>query len=102
MSNFRLSRLVTAPLTALALVLPAAALGQGAATDAAGAAVELPPMQFPGWGFNTADIDPAISPGDDFDAYVNGKWKAATPIPEKYPDYGVSRNLAIAAEKAVR
>ena len=60
------------------------------------------PMVFPSWGFNVADLDRSVKPGDDFDAFVNGKWKAATPIPAKYPEYGVSRNLTIEAEKAVR
>jgi putative endopeptidase len=43
-----------------------------------------------------------VKPGDDFDAYVNGKWEAATTIPAKYSDYGVSRNMFITAEQAVR
>lgn len=63
---------------------------------------EPPPMQFPGWGVNPADLDPAVKPGDDFDAYVNGKWKAATEIPAKYPYYGVTTNLRIGAERSVR
>jgi putative endopeptidase len=60
------------------------------------------PMLFPGWGANPADLDPSIKPGDDFDAYVNGKWKAATKIPAKYPSYGVTTNLRIGSERAVR
>ena len=63
---------------------------------------EPPQMQFPGWGVNPADLDPAVKPGDDFDAYVNGKWKAATEIPAKYPYYGVTTNLRIGAERSVR
>ena len=61
-----------------------------------------PPLVFPKWGFNVADLDKSVKPGDDFNAYVNGKWLAATTIPAKYPEYGVSRNLTITAENAVR
>ncbi|MEO7602867.1 MAG: M13 family metallopeptidase [Sphingomicrobium sp.] len=63
---------------------------------------EPPPMQFPGWGVNPADLDPSVKPGDNFDAFVNGKWKAATEIPAKYPYYGVTTNLRIGAERSVR
>ncbi len=63
---------------------------------------EPPPMQFPGWGVNPADFDSSVKPGDDFDAFVNGKWKAATEIPAKYPYYGVTTNLRIGAERSVR
>ena len=60
----------------------------GLVADGAGARARrrrrrrIPPqMTFPGWGVNPADLDPSIKPGDDFDAYVNGKWKAATADP---------------------
>ena len=59
-------------------------------------------MKFPAIGFNSADLDRSIKPGDDFDAFVNGKWKAATEIPAKYPYYGVTTNLRIGSERAVR
>jgi putative endopeptidase len=59
-------------------------------------------MTFPGWGFNPADLDRTKQPGDDFDAFVNGKWKAATQIPPKYPSYGVTTDLRLGAERAVR
>jgi putative endopeptidase len=85
--------------TAMALVAMAgSAQSQPAAPAAAGDQATPPPLVFPKWGFNTADLDKSVRPGDDFDAYVNGKWKAATPIPAKYPEYGVSRNLTISAE----
>ncbi|HEU0097394.1 MAG TPA: M13 family metallopeptidase [Allosphingosinicella sp.] len=74
-----------------------------AAPAAAAASEEDPPqMTFPGWGLNPADLDRSIKPGDDFDAFVNGKWKAATPIPAKYPSYGVTTNLRIGSERAVK
>ena len=83
--------------TAVAVAVSGTAWAQGTADTATPA-----PLVFPKWGFNTADLDKSVKPGDDFDAYVNGKWKAATPIPAKYPSYGVSRNLSIIAEDAVR
>jgi putative endopeptidase len=89
--------------TAIALLAASRpALAQAGAQAAAADQGTPAPLVFPGWGFNKADLDSGVKPGDDFDAYVNGKWKAATPIPAKYPDYGVSRNLTITAEGAVR
>ena len=73
------------------------------AASATPAAEEDPPqMTFPGWGLDPADLDRAIKPGDDFDAFVNGKWKAATKIPAKYPSYGVTTSLRIGSERAVK
>ncbi|HEX8449924.1 MAG TPA: M13 family metallopeptidase N-terminal domain-containing protein, partial [Allosphingosinicella sp.] len=88
----------------LALSASGSAWSQTAAPPAAVAAAEEDPepMTFPGWGVNPADFDPAVRPGDDFDAYVNGKWKAATRIPPKYPYYGVTTNLRIGSERAVK
>ncbi|MEO7654361.1 MAG: M13 family metallopeptidase [Sphingomicrobium sp.] len=86
------------------LLVPAAFL---AITTSAGAQTpvadsEPAPMQFPGWGVDLADLERSITPGDDFDAFVNGKWKAATDIPAKYPYYGISTNLRIGSERSVR
>lgn len=80
------------------------AMGAGAAVSQTPSPTEAdpPPMTYPGWGFNPADLDKSVKPGDDFDAFVNGKWKAATSIPTKYPNYGVTTNLRIGSERAVR
>ncbi|QNM83652.1 M13 family metallopeptidase [Sphingomonas sabuli] len=81
------------------------ASASAASAQAPAAAPDLstpPPLVFPAWGFDVSTIDTSVDPGDDFDAYVNGKWKAATPIPAKYPYYGVSQNLQIVSEAAVR
>jgi putative endopeptidase len=87
----------------LALAASGSALSQTAPPAPAAAQEEDPaPMLFPGWGASPADLDPAVKPGDDFDAYVNGKWKAATQIPPKYPYYGVTTNLRIGSERAVK
>ena len=85
---------------ALALSLPAAA--QADAAPAAPAYVDPEPMAFPGWGFAPADLDAAAKPGDDFFAYVNGKWLQATEIPPQYASYGVGLNLQLGAERQVR
>lgn len=63
---------------ALALTLPAAA------QDAS----ELPTMEFGTWGVDISLLDPAVDPGDDFDAYVNGKWVRENPIPPEFTRFG--------------
>ena len=93
--KLKMSMILLASAGMAAAAIPSAAIGQAEDTSTP------PPLVFPGWGFNMADLDPSVKPGDDFNAYVNGKWLAATPIPAKYPEYGVSRNLDIRSEEAV-
>jgi len=93
---------LTASAITLALTVPGSAQSQTAAPAAAAADEDPPQMTFPGWGLDPADLDRSVKPGDDFDAFVNGKWKAATAIPAKYPAYGVTTNLRIGSERAVR
>lgn len=62
-----------ASISALAL---AAAL-----TISAPAAAQDEAPAFGTWGVDTTQLDPAIDPGADFDAYVNSRWVAANPIP---------------------
>ena len=59
-------------------------------------------QSFGGWGFNPADIDPAVKPGDDFFAYVNGKWERSEVIPPQYPFSGSALGLILGAEQAVK
>jgi putative endopeptidase len=66
------------------------------------AASEPKPMVFPRWGFNKADLDRSVKPGDDFFAFVNGKWFARETIPPQYPYSGVALNLRLGAERDVR
>ena len=83
----------------------ASASAQTVATPAAAAAATTPgytPMVFPGWGFDPAQLDRSAKPGDDFFAYVNGKWAATDVIQPQYPASGVSLNLQLGAEQAVR
>lgn len=47
-----------------------------------------PTMSFGTWGVDPAALDPAMDPGDDFFAYVNGKWLAANPLPAEFSRFG--------------
>ena len=82
-----------------ALIATAAAPSAGAADQAPTA---YPVPQFPGWGFNPADIDRQVRPGDNFFAYVNGKWLNAETIPDAYPYSGNALALRLGAARAVR
>lgn len=41
-----------------------------------------------------AGMDTSVAPGDDFNAYANGGWIKATPIPADKPSYGIFARLA--------
>jgi putative endopeptidase len=43
---------------------------------------------------DVAAMDKSVAPGDDFNAYVNGAWLKATPIPPDKAGYGVGAILA--------
>jgi putative endopeptidase len=43
--------------------------------------------------------DAKVTPGDDFDAYANGGWRAATPIPPDRSSIGVGYEVALRAER---
>ena len=45
-------------------------------------------MNFGSWGFDPASLNPAVDPGDDFNAYANGKWVADNPIPAEFTRFG--------------
>ncbi len=57
---------------------------------------------FGGWGLDPADRDLAVRPGDDFFAYVNGKWGRTEAIPPQYSYSGVALALVLGAEQAVK
>jgi putative endopeptidase len=65
--------------TALAWSLPAAAQDESTAP---------PTMDFGTWGIDPGSIDPAVDPGDDFFAYVNGKWVRENPMPPEFSRFG--------------
>ena len=74
------------------------------ATPAAAAAayVEPVPMVYAKIGFNAAELDRAVRPGNDFDAYVNGKWAKTASIPPQFPYYGVVTDLRLGSDHDVR
>lgn len=88
-----------------ALALPCIAYAEPAATVAAAAPAQIDGYRmqdFGGWGFNPADLDPAVKPGDDFFAYVNGKWERSEVIPPQYSFSGSALGLILGAEQAVK
>jgi len=57
--------------------------------DAADApAPALPSMSFGAWGVDPALLSADAKPGDDFNAYVNGPWIAANPLPSEFSRLG--------------
>ncbi|MXO96628.1 M13 family peptidase [Erythrobacter aquimaris] len=59
-------------------------LGMPAAAEEAAS----PTMDFGTWGVGTDLIDDSVDPGDDFNAYVNGKWIAENEIPADRQRFG--------------
>ena len=72
------------------------------ATPTVAAYVEPVPMIYTKIGFDPADLDRSVKPGNDFDAYVNGKWAAVTTIPPQFPYYGVVTDLRLGSDRDVR
>ena len=54
------------------------------------------------WGVDVANLDESIAPGDDFFAYVNGKWLDKNEIPADRSSYGLSLILHETAQEQVR
>src|ERR1700692_1998945 len=44
-------------------------------------------------GIDLAGMDKSVAPGDDFNAYTNGGWIKATPIPADKASYGAGAML---------
>jgi putative endopeptidase len=65
----------------LALAVPAAA-------QQAAVAPAYPEMNFGTWGVDVSVIDTARDPGDDFNAFANGKWIASVEIPADRTRFG--------------
>ena len=66
--------------SAIGLALAAPAMAQDEAP--------LPQMDFGTWGVGLADIDTNVDPGDNFNAYVNGKWVRENTIPADRQRFG--------------
>ncbi|ESZ86106.1 MAG: zinc metalloprotease [Blastomonas sp. CACIA14H2] len=79
----------------------AADTATGGTTDAEG--ITTTARDFWGtWGVDTTLMNPAIKPGDDFYAYVNGKWLDTFEIPADRARYGAFTLLAEKSEQRVR
>lgn len=75
-----------APIRLFAAILAAAAIAAAPACRTAS-----PPLSA---GIDVAGMDKSVAPGDDFNAYTNGGWIKATPIPADKPSYGIFTILA--------
>lgn len=60
-----------------------------------------PTMDFGSWGVGTDMIDENVDPGDDFNAYVNGKWIASNTIPADRQRFGAFDMLREGATRDV-
>ena len=50
-------------------------------------------LHFGAWGVDLTGMDRSVSPGDDFDRYVNGAWAARTEIPADQASAGVGYDV---------
>ncbi len=71
--------------------------GQGGADESS-----APTMDFGTWGVGLDLIDQTVDPGDDFNAYTNGKWIAANEIPADRQRYGAFDMLREGSVRDVR
>ena len=53
-------------------------------------------------GIDLAGMDKSVAPGDDFNAYTNGGWIKATPIPADKSSYGIFAMLADETRKRLQ
>ena len=81
----------TTPLAAV--LLAAVVLGTPGCRKAA------PPLAS---GIDVGGMDKSVAPGDDFNAYTNGGWIKATPIPADKPSYGIGAILTDETRKRTR
>jgi putative endopeptidase len=77
-------------LAGTALTAPAFA-EQG--TTAATTVSDPKPLHFGSWGVDLTARDMAVKPGDDFDNYANGGWRARTEIPADQASAGVDYDV---------
>ena len=57
---------------------------------------------FGAWGVDLTGMDRTAKPGDDFDQYVNGAWKARTDIPADQPSTGVGFDVFNRTQAEIR
>src|SRR4051794_40835513 len=91
------------PARALARLLPIVLLSAASLQGAAQAPKSSPPPpRFGTWGVDLSALDKTVSPGDDFDQYVNGGWKRKTEIPADQPSTGVGYDVFNRSQIQVR
>jgi endothelin-converting enzyme/putative endopeptidase len=73
-----------------------------AAAAAPSPAAEVTHPRYGAWGYDSTAMDPTVRPGDDFFAYVNGRWDARTTIAADRSRAGVDVDLTDEAESEVR
>jgi putative endopeptidase len=61
-----------------------------------------PVKHFGTWGVDLTGMDKNARPGDEFDAFVNGAWKARTPIPADQPSTGVGFDVYNRTQAEIR
>lgn len=64
--------------------------------------VDVSPRDFGQWGYDRTAMDTAIRPGDDFDMYASGAWKARTEIPSDQSSAGVGWDIYKVTEGQLR
>jgi putative endopeptidase len=84
---------------ALLAIAPAALAGEGAPK---GAATTSAKPRMGTWGFDTAGMNTAVKPGDDFFRFANGGWLDRAVIPADRPVAGGWLDLEIGAENDTR
>ena len=86
-------KLLAAGASLAALVLATPALSQDEP--------DYPQMTFGEWGFDPASLDAQVDPGDDFFAFVNGKWLASVDLPADRSNFGTPHFLQEKANEAI-
>lgn len=65
-------------------------------------ATPIEARRYGSWGIDTAGMDTAVRPGEDFFAYASGRWANTTQIPADQSSYGNFRVLRDLSEARVR
>ena len=103
MKSFALTRTIALSALAVALSTPALAKDSAAADTASSEADITTARDYWGdWGINTDYVNPAVKPGDDFYAYVNGKWLDSFQLPADRARYSSFTLLSEKSEHRVR
>ena len=88
---------------AAATVAVPLATGHGPVVAAQSQPAEAPAQKhFGSWGVDLTGMDKAAQPGDDFDQFVNGAWKARAEIPSDQPGTGVGVELRDRIQEQIR